>query len=325
MIGSILVGFSTGIVAAWYIPVLADRLSRRRSTDHHADDSGTFIHQSPLFSKSGTIPDRTDALNVIFVRHAESTNNVLAEEIRVQYGASPYQPETEAKKVYDHSRDEDPDLSLIGVRQLQNIPEHPYFRFIQLKRLASRKRVQIYCSPMLRALKTAKAVSSFIGIDNVKVTPSVCEKGGIFVTDDGTSILRDGLTRDEIQSMFPTFDLSYLPIGSEGWWRQYAQGIEGKEDDTFFETRLKETLELIDSHLERMQRDEEAEDYIVIVAHADFLNGILTRMLDVPIDFDKYMFYHGNTSCSHLEVSVFEEEKIIRLRTCNAQPKLITR
>ncbi len=77
---------------------------------------------------------------------------------------------------------------------------------------------RLYCSPLLRNLQTARAISDALGVAP-HVMPELCEIGGISPYDygSGEAEQRSGMGRDEILAVCPNATFSEA-VTSEGWW-----------------------------------------------------------------------------------------------------------
>jgi broad specificity phosphatase PhoE len=291
-------------------------------------------------------------LHVLFIRHAESSNNVLAEQITKELGINPYGPEGAAEVMaeYDRRRTHDPDLSALGQRQAALLPFHPHLQSLGLESLAKEGRVRVVTSPMQRTILTSlPLLHSLKGPHGTPphltatIVADVCEKGGSYksVRDPATGVATNqafrGLTRSQFAEKWGnTHDPSAL--SEEGWWQPTGPGAE---DDVAFEARLLRAK----AWLAQQAADYAAKtaaaasassdaalppDYLLIVSHADFIDAILIKLLRVQAAA-KYIFYSGNTSISHVEFEAHppsaatagaagSAELIVRVRGTNIKP-----
>lgn len=104
-----------------------------------------------------TISPPSHVFHVLLVRHAESFNNVLAEQLQRQHGDTPYNPHAGRDLVlaYDRARKIDPDLSQLGMKQANLLPEHPHLMDCRWYELARDGRLRVLTSPMLRTVQTS--------------------------------------------------------------------------------------------------------------------------------------------------------------------------
>ena len=115
-------------------------------------------------SMSGAVPPSTNTtappnhvFHLLLIRHAESYNNVLAEQLQHQHGDTPYNPYAARELVlaYDKARKVDPDLSQLGMKQANLLPEHPHLMDCRWYELAREGRLRVVSSPMLRTVQTS--------------------------------------------------------------------------------------------------------------------------------------------------------------------------
>jgi len=296
-------------------------------------------------------------MHVLLVRHAESSNNVLAEQITAELGVNPYGPHGGADVMaeYDRRRTADPGLSPLGVKQADLLPQHPHLEDVRLEQLAAEGRLQIVTSPMQRAILTslpllrsineaaaaAAASASPDAAGDASAAPAaptplratlvadVCEKGGSYrMKRDAAGAAYNeawgGAGRAELERLWgSTHDAS--SIHADGWW---STSCPGAEDDAAFEERLQRAEQWIRSEVHRYAADTSRPDYLLVVSHADFIDAILTKILKVH-SHGKYVFYSSNTSISHVEFEVnkradapqdADPNVVVRVRGTNIKP-----
>lgn len=131
------------------------RTINRSSFDHTIRRMSTAMRQTAGIGHP--LPSRTSVFHVLLVRHAESFNNVLAEQFQREYGQSPYQADANIELVqkYDAMRKIDPDLSLLGKKQAHMLIEHPHLFDVRWFDLALAGRLNVLTSPMLRTVQTS--------------------------------------------------------------------------------------------------------------------------------------------------------------------------
>ena len=134
------------------------------------------------------------------IRHGQSTNNLLAEQLTERPGPFPYE-------TYMKQRVAEPPLTELGERQANRLRNS--FGDVAISRL--------YCSPMLRTMQTMQPVADALG-----TSPSVWldlhEHGGIFHRPgtDAEAVGHPGLSRAEMRAKFPGYRLD--GVGEDGWW-----------------------------------------------------------------------------------------------------------
>ena len=125
-------------------------------------------------------------MDLYLIRHAQSLNNALPEEQRV----------------------EDPPLSSLGREQAACLS----------KRIAALELTRMLVSPFLRTLETAEFLRPATGL-NPQVWVLLHERGGC-VRGPSPSVMvgRPGLTRSAIQADFPAYEVD-ARIDEGGWWQ----------------------------------------------------------------------------------------------------------
>ena len=142
------------------------------------------------------------------IRHGQSANNLLAEQLKERPGPFPYE-------TYMKQRVAEPPLTEMGERQANRLRNS--FGDQAISRL--------YCSPMLRTMQTMQPVADALG-----TSPSVWldlhEHGGIFHRPgtDAEAVGHPGLSRAEMSAKFPGYRLD--GIGEE-WVVARGRGGSG--------------------------------------------------------------------------------------------------
>lgn len=120
------------------------------------------------------------------IRHAQSRNNALPEEQRV----------------------EDPAITDLGHRQASALASW----------LGSARLDRLLTSPFRRALETTEYVRRRVRLP-VLVWADLHEQGGCYAGHDPRRyVMRPGMARTEIESNFPGYQIE-PSIGEHGWWR----------------------------------------------------------------------------------------------------------
>ncbi|HEY9122174.1 MAG TPA: histidine phosphatase family protein, partial [Brevefilum sp.] len=156
-------------------------------------------------------------LELFFIRHGQSTNNVLMDQDRENYL---------------YNREVDPDLTEKGVEQAALAAEflnRPY----QNNGFDPQNRdgfglTHLYCSLMIRAVKTGTAISKKIGLPLVAM-PEVHETGGMFYAERGEEepilIGQPGPGKSYFKREFPDLILPE-DLSEEGWWNREKEPRE---------------------------------------------------------------------------------------------------
>lgn len=221
-------------------------------------------------------------LQLYFIRHGQSTNNVLFD--------------VDGDEDYLFKRTLDPDLTSIGEEQARLVAEQ-IARPASLDGYDPHNRMgygitHLYCSLMMRAVRTGIAVSRRTGIPLV-AWPEIHETGGLFeieMQEDGDHVLvgRPGPGRSFFEATFP--DLM-LPddITDDGWWNRE------KEPREHYNERA---LGIID----RLKQEHGGkEDRVALVTHGGIFTRILTALFQV--NAEKYWFLMNNCGISRLDLN----------------------
>ena len=201
-------------------------------------------------------------MQLYFIRHAQSENNLIWE----QKGA----PE---------KRKPDPDLTVLGFKQANALarflakpcPEiiepwrdpynHQGFSFTHL-----------YCSLMIRAIKTGTAVAQATGLPLV-AWQDIHERGGIYKTNHETGE-RTGLPGNryaDLAEQFPHLQLPAFTNANDGWWgnKPYEEKEQAFERAKLFWAAL------------RQNHDE--NDQVAIISHGGFFQSFMRILLGLPV------------------------------------------
>ena len=194
------------------------------------------------------------------IRHGQSTNN-------------------EGKR----PRVADPPLTDIGVEQARWVGES----------LKDEAITRLYCSPMLRTLQTAQAISEIIDLPP-HVFVGLHEWGGIWeARGDGTAVQLPGLTRSGIREICPD---AILPedVTDQGWWfnEGFAGDIEGMAELSH-ENGLAFIAHLTEYHVDTEQR-------IAAVSHGGSGGSLISAFFGLPPDVGYSRFTQNNTAVSKM-------------------------
>jgi len=220
-------------------------------------------------------------MQLYIIRHAESTNNALADQrYRV---ADPLLTETGLRQAeilaqhLAHGNGRFPNE--MGLRTPSNNPAGASGEGYGITRL--------YCSPMRRALQTAAPVSRALGL-KPEIWIEIHEYGGIWLDHGDAGGIRGypGITRAEIEAEFPGYE---APEGvtERGWWR-WAQ-----EEPEMFLARTGWVIETLHSWAARGER-------VAIITHGAFIDGLLNTLLKVGRVQPVY-YHHDNTGITLID------------------------
>ena len=206
------------------------------------------------------------------IRHGQSSNNLLGDELKEQPGPYPYEE-------YMKQRVVEPPLTAIGERQATRLGEH----------VANLPISRLYCSPMLRTLQTMRPVG-----EALDCAPSIWiglhEHGGIFhrAGIDAEAVGFPGLSLGEMSAMFPGFRIN--GVGEYGWWSG------GEEDRAGCHARAVRVAE----ELHRMAENLAEDESIAAVSHGTFMDSLLKALLG-RLPGNEFYFNHHNTGISRID------------------------
>lgn len=124
---------------------------------------------------------------VLLIRHAQSANNALPEELRVP----------------------DPGITELGWQQARRTAQT----------LADHTIRNLYCSPFLRSLETTQAIAETAQLTPI-IRADIFEQGGCYSGHlPGQKKGEPGMGAKELQRRFPGWSVD-ARIGDSGWWGQ---------------------------------------------------------------------------------------------------------
>ena len=230
-------------------------------------------------------------VDLILVRHAESGNNLLAEQIRQTHG--PDVPE--ATLIEEEARMRHPDcgLSARGYRQLEQLQRYDWRDYF-LKASAFPK-CKVFSSPMQRCLLTAQAVGTSLrsSMDEpVAVRPDLFEEGGCYhYQEDGTPVGLPGVAWQDIRAQFPDF---ICPQATPRGWYDRAH-IETANE---FHARAFDIVGWIWSMQQELLRS--GHGALVLVMHGNIMSAIMSTLFSgAP---HRALYKHCNTGHTHIEL-----------------------
>jgi len=246
-------------------------------------------------------------MKLFLIRHAQSLNNLLAEQIKLED--------------YMDQRSPEPPLTEIGFHQAELVAAHlasDTYPEVEQEKVNFPARgygfTRLYCSPMLRTLQTTLPISRALGL-TPQVWLDLHEHGGIFHGDPqkGPVGQHFGLTRQEMLDLFPDYQLP-AAISEKGWWPGGYEEMEGCYQ------RAQRVAEQLRSWAPTLP-----DERIALVAHGTFIDALLKAILGQ--DFASQLYYsHYNTAITRID---FTPRGFLLLRYLNRTehlpPDLITR
>jgi 2,3-bisphosphoglycerate-dependent phosphoglycerate mutase len=240
-------------------------------------------------------------MELYIIRHAQSTNNVLADQ---------------------RDRVEDPPLTAIGERQADLLAEHlaggwqpitwaPVPVPPGVPTQGNRRGyglTRLLCSPMLRSMQTAQPVARSLGL-TPEVWIDIHEQGGMFLeegdADERVAVGKTGLVRTEMQARFPDYLLPDA-ITECGW---YTAGYEEWDLCHLRAARVATTLRTWAA---------DGGEQVAIVSHGGFADALLKALLHGGPAHNghgpKFFYLHFNTAIDRID---FDAEGRLRVAYLN--------
>lgn len=218
-------------------------------------------------------------MEVYLIRHAQSSNQVLDDRDDIVF---------------------DPHLTGLGERQAARLAEYLAVGEEGI-RFADSKVDRIVCSPMWRALQTARPLAEALNL-----------KPEVWVDVHEQVLAREvqpGSTRKEISAAFPGFQLPD-EVTDQGWWNQ------GEESRSACMGRA---IRVADELWQRADGDEN----VAIVSHARFIDALLKAFMDQLPGHDCW-YHHSNTAVSRLALSGDRIEVRYLNRVAHLHPELVS-
>ena len=219
-------------------------------------------------------------LQLYFIRHGQSTNNVIMEET----GFHEYLVE----------REPEPDLTPTGFDQA-NLTGKYLARPLKDHRFDPQNRdgfglTHLYFWVMIRAIKTGQAIAKKTGL-TLAAWPEAHETGGLFDVkmQDGEPVFNGmpGHGRDFFASEFPDLVIPE-DLPQEGWWNRE------KEPRDKYRERAQAIIDcLVEEHGGQ-------EHKVGIVTHGGIFARILSTLFDVQAE--RYWFLMNNCGISRLDI-----------------------
>jgi broad specificity phosphatase PhoE len=202
-------------------------------------------------------------LRLLFVRHGESTNNVIQTTHGPQVVSGELSLE-DFNKIWYSQRSDDPDLTGKGLAEAEQLAS--YYSQAFKERGDS---VKIYVSSMRRALQTAQPLARSMKCE-VLARTDLYEIGGIYTGGQDGQPLELGKTKtaSEINAEFG-YDVQALP--NEGQW--YVEGHETMAQAINRANRVAQWLR------SESLREESGNSIVVLVMHHGFINLLLQALV----------------------------------------------
>jgi len=220
-------------------------------------------------------------LQLYFIRHGQSTNNVVMDEGK--------------REDYLFDRVTDPVLTENGRRQADLVADY-VSREVDGAHYDPQNRAgfgltHLYCSLMTRSIETGLPVARKTDLPLISL-PDGHETGGIFRTEkqDGETVLigMPGRGRSDLESAYPELVLPE-DLTDEGWWNRE------KEPRDAYQPRARRLIDfLIQTHGGQHHR-------VGVITHGGIFARILTALFEVQAEH--YWFLMNNCGISRIEIS----------------------
>lgn len=218
-------------------------------------------------------------MQLYFIRHAQSTNNLLWEQTRASDG-----------------RSMDPELTEKGWQQVCRLAQFLLVNQAPITTATQNSQngygfglTHIYTSLMVRAVATSSFVARLLDMPLVGWV-DLHEEGGIYLNDpeSGERVGQPGKDRTYFATQYPEL---ILPdhVTQNGWWnRPYETPEECQE-------------RVIRFHNELLRRHGNTVDRVAIFSHGGFYNSYLRYLLGIPGANDHLWFVLNNTAITRFD------------------------
>ena len=195
-------------------------------------------------------------MQLYFIRHAQSTNNLLYSTTGSSFG-----------------RSEDPDLTALGLQQIEPLARclrmgNPRWRVDSFGRVGFGI-THLYTSLMVRAIKTGTAVAQELNLPLV-VWEDLHETGGIYLEDEATGnrIGQPGKNRAYFESQYPELRLPHA-LNGNGWWNRPFEERDQRP------TRARRFFN------ELLRRHGNTDNHVAVISHGGFYNYFLRQVFQI--------------------------------------------
>jgi 2,3-bisphosphoglycerate-dependent phosphoglycerate mutase len=231
-------------------------------------------------------------MRVFFIRHGQSINNYLW-----------------SVNGNDLNRDEDPELTELGLRQADLTASHLWKMQKVLE--PDNRFTHIYCSLMIRAIETGRRIARKLHLPLLG-SDLICEVGGIHLRNPLTGE-KEGLpgkSRGYFEERFPDLILPDS-VDETGWWNRP------------YETR-EEALVRAESFIKFLtQRHKASNDLVLVISHGEFFVRFMNRLLSMK-EIEGLWFSMNNTGISSIHFDTGESRVEYLNRTDHLPIDLIT-
>ena len=229
--------------------------------------------------RGGILKEIIRTMQLYFIRHGQSENNLLWETTGASTG-----------------RSDDPELTEVGRKQAEALA-----RFLSCEPVVSSTNsfdqhnfsgfsiTHLYTSLMVRAIATAAVVADALNLP-LMAWEGLHETGGIYHEDDptGERAGRPGKNRAYLAEHFPNLALP-ISLGEAGWW------------DRPFEEREQRPVRAEQLVRELLERHGGRQDHVAVISHGGFYNVLLRSIF--KIEREDCWFGLNNTGITRIDYS----------------------
>jgi broad specificity phosphatase PhoE len=227
-------------------------------------------------------------MKLFIIRHAESANNRLALDLTYDE--------------YMAQRSADPDITELGKHQAALLADHLACAAAPESQHEAHPGhgnggyhlTQIYCSPMLRTLQTARPVAHALGLQP-QVWIEIHEHGGMFRGNPRNGeelVIHPGLTRAAMQTDYPDYLLPDT-ITDKGWWASPYEDMPGCNARAM---RVARDLR----RRAQEERTQDAESRIALISHGTFIDALLKAFFN-QLPERELFYFHYNTAITRID------------------------
>lgn len=241
-------------------------------------------------------------MQIYFIRHAQSINNKAWDE--------------RDNDRYFEARSSDPDITSDGYEQAEIVSKYlaqPY----HASEWDPQNRngfglTHLYCSLMVRAIKTGQAIAEQTGLPLVAM-PEVHETGGIFdmiqTDDEPIFVGKPGPGKSYFQENFPELIVPE-DLPEDGWWNREKEPREN------YSKRAQTVIDFLN------EKHHGHDHRVGVVMH----NGIFARIISVLFEMqvEKYWFLMNNCAISRVDMRGSELAVLYMNKTDHLPDRLIT-
>lgn len=237
-------------------------------------------------------------MDLIFIRHAQSANNVNAARLLRKYNGN--EKDKEMIKERETLRSDDAELSELGKQQAKNLANN-FFKKLENddKDLTNYLFVS---SPMRRALDTISPTLSMFKIPKNRVLcyGEFYETGGCYYFNES----RPGRGCDVIEKKYK---ITCVDVPAEGWF------AGRKTPETFWQSL--ERTERVHNWIKSLVKKYHSTYHTaVFIGHGSFLNLLMSSFAKTPIS-RRVMFVHNNTGITKVRYSLKHGIQFLQLNS----------